>query len=155
MQTVALIVAAGKGERFGSAVPKQYACLGGIPILTRSIRAFVEHPWIDAVRVVIGEDDHERYAAATRGMALLEPAIGGATRQATVRTGLESLAALAPERVLIHDAARPLVSSEPGAERGHAAQPRPRLGCVVVAALNRATEGSTRCRALRAGRCAR
>ena len=52
MQTVALIVAAGKGERFGSAVPKQYACLGGIPILTRSIRAFVEHSRIDAVRVV-------------------------------------------------------------------------------------------------------
>jgi len=111
MQTVALIVAAGKGERFGSGVPKQYACLGGIPILTRSIRAFVEHPGIDAVRVVIGEDDRERYAAATRGVALLEPAIGGATRQATVRTGLESLAALAPERVLIHDAARPLVST--------------------------------------------
>ncbi len=111
MQTVALIVAAGKGERFGSGVPKQYACLGGIPILTRSIRAFVEHSRIDAVRVVIGEDDHERYAAATRGMALLEPAIGGATRQATVRTGLESLAALAPERVLIHDAARPLIST--------------------------------------------
>ena len=111
MQTVALIVAAGKGERFGSGVPKQYACLGGVPILTRSIRAFVEHPWIDAVRVVIGEDDHERYAAATRGMALLEPAIGGTTRQATVRIGLESLAALSPERVLIHDAARPLIST--------------------------------------------
>lgn len=110
MQTVALIVAAGKGERFGTAVPKQYACLGGIPILTRSIGAFVDHPRIDAVRVVIGADDRDHYEAATRDIALLEPVVGGATRQATVREGLESLVALAPERVLVHDAARPLVS---------------------------------------------
>jgi 2-C-methyl-D-erythritol 4-phosphate cytidylyltransferase/2-C-methyl-D-erythritol 2,4-cyclodiphosphate synthase len=111
MQTVALIVAAGKGERFGTSVPKQYACLGGIPILTRSIRAFVEHPRIGAVRVVISADDCERYQAVTRDMSLLEPVVGGATRQETVRQGLESLAALAPEQVLIHDAARPLVSA--------------------------------------------
>jgi 2-C-methyl-D-erythritol 4-phosphate cytidylyltransferase/2-C-methyl-D-erythritol 2,4-cyclodiphosphate synthase len=111
MQTVALIVAAGRGERFGTAVPKQYACLDGVSILARSIRAFANHPGIDAVRVVIGEADRDRYATATAGLALLEPAIGGATRQATVRAGLESLAATPPMRVLIHDAARPLVSA--------------------------------------------
>ncbi|MGD9509080.1 MAG: bifunctional 2-C-methyl-D-erythritol 4-phosphate cytidylyltransferase/2-C-methyl-D-erythritol 2,4-cyclodiphosphate synthase [Geminicoccaceae bacterium] len=110
MQTVALIVAAGRGERFGTAAPKQYACLGGIPILTRSIRAFADHPRIDAVRVVIGAGDRERYDAATSGMALLEPVTGRATRQETVRAGLESIEEMAPDRVLIHDAARPLVS---------------------------------------------
>lgn len=111
MQTVALIVAAGRGERFGTALPKQYACLGGIPIIARSIGAFARHPGIDAVRVVIGEADRDLYQQASAGFSLLEPIAGGATRQATVRAGLESLAELAPQRVLIHDAARPLVSA--------------------------------------------
>ena len=111
MQTVALIVAAGRGERFGTALPKQYACLGGMPIIARSIGAFARHPGIDAVRVVIGEADRDLYQKASTGFTLLEPVTGGATRQATVRAGLESLADLAPRRVLIHDAARPLVSA--------------------------------------------
>ena len=111
MQTVALIVAAGRGERFGTALPKQYACLGGIPIGARSIGAFARHPGIDAVRVVIGEADRDLYDQASAGFDLLDPVPGGATRQATVRAGLESLADLAPRRVLIHDAARPLVSA--------------------------------------------
>jgi 2-C-methyl-D-erythritol 4-phosphate cytidylyltransferase/2-C-methyl-D-erythritol 2,4-cyclodiphosphate synthase len=111
MQTVALIVAAGRGERFGAALPKQYACLGGITVLRRSIMAFVRHPRVDAVRVVIGADDAGHYAAASEGIDLMPPVIGAATRQATVRAGLESLAEFAPDRVLVHDAARPLVSA--------------------------------------------
>jgi 2-C-methyl-D-erythritol 4-phosphate cytidylyltransferase/2-C-methyl-D-erythritol 2,4-cyclodiphosphate synthase len=110
MQTVALIVAGGRSERFGGTVPKQYACLGGIPVLRRSILAFARHPGIDAVRVVIGSDDGELYDRATAGLSLLPPVTGGGTRQETVRAGLESLAGMAPDRVLIHDAARPLVS---------------------------------------------
>ena len=66
MQTVALIVAAGRGERFGAALPKQYACLGGIAVLRRSILAFAGHPGIDAVRVVIGAGDAELYGEASR-----------------------------------------------------------------------------------------
>jgi 2-C-methyl-D-erythritol 4-phosphate cytidylyltransferase / 2-C-methyl-D-erythritol 2,4-cyclodiphosphate synthase len=111
MQTVALVVAAGRGERFGGRLPKQYAGLGGIPVLRRSIVAFVGHPAVDAVRAVIGADDAPLYAEATAGLDLLPPIVGAATRQSTVRQGLESLAALAPARVLIHDAARPLVST--------------------------------------------
>jgi 2-C-methyl-D-erythritol 4-phosphate cytidylyltransferase / 2-C-methyl-D-erythritol 2,4-cyclodiphosphate synthase len=111
MQTVALIVAAGRGERFGAALPKQYACLGGIPVLRRSILAFAGHPGIDAIRVMIGPEDGEFYGEASAGLELLPPAIGAGTRQATVRAGLESLVELAPERVLVHDAARPLVSA--------------------------------------------
>jgi 2-C-methyl-D-erythritol 4-phosphate cytidylyltransferase / 2-C-methyl-D-erythritol 2,4-cyclodiphosphate synthase len=111
MQTVALVVAAGRGERFGGRLPKQYAGLGGMPVLRRSIMAFVGHPAVDAVRAVIGADDAPLYAEATAGLDLLPPIVGAATRQATVRQGLESLAALDPARVLIHDAARPLVST--------------------------------------------
>jgi 2-C-methyl-D-erythritol 4-phosphate cytidylyltransferase/2-C-methyl-D-erythritol 2,4-cyclodiphosphate synthase len=111
MRNVALVVAAGRGERFGAAVPKQYAGLAGKPVLRHAVEAFVRHPEIDAVRVVIGSEDRDFYAAAVDGLDLLPPVVGGASRQETVRLGLESLAAQAPERVLIHDAARPLVSA--------------------------------------------
>jgi 2-C-methyl-D-erythritol 4-phosphate cytidylyltransferase/2-C-methyl-D-erythritol 2,4-cyclodiphosphate synthase len=111
MQTVALIVAAGRGERFGAALPKQYACLGGMPVLRRSILAFVRHPDIDAVRVMIAPEDGELYSRASEGLDLLPPVTGSPTRQATVRTGLESLVDMAPAHVLVHDAARPLVSA--------------------------------------------
>jgi len=112
MQTVALIVAAGRGERFGGTLPKQYAGLDGIPVLRRSILAFVKHPAIDSVRAVIGPEDAELYASATAGLHLFPPVIGAATRQGTVRNGLESLADWSPAKVLIHDAVRPLVSAE-------------------------------------------
>ena len=111
MRTVALIVAAGRGERFRAGLPKQYAGLAGRPVLRRAAAAFAAHPGIDAVRVVIGEADRDAYGEAVAGLPLLAPAVGGRTRQETVRRGLESLEALAPERVLIHDAARPLVSA--------------------------------------------
>ena len=70
MQTVALIVAAGRGERFGAALPKQYACLGGIAVLRRSILAFVDHPGVDAVRVVIGAADAKLYVLSA-GLGLI------------------------------------------------------------------------------------
>ncbi|MFO1067248.1 MAG: bifunctional 2-C-methyl-D-erythritol 4-phosphate cytidylyltransferase/2-C-methyl-D-erythritol 2,4-cyclodiphosphate synthase [Geminicoccaceae bacterium] len=108
---VALIVAAGKGARFGDTTPKQYARLAGRPVLRRSVEAFMNHPRIDAVRVVIDPSHAALYAEATEGLSLLEPVAGGATRQDSVRLGLESLEPKAPDLVLIHDAARPLVSA--------------------------------------------
>lgn len=111
MRTVALVVAAGRGERFGAGLPKQYARLAGKPILRHAVEALLAHPAVDAVRVVIAPGDEALYAAATAGLSLLPPVAGGAERQETVRLGLESLEALAPERVLIHDAARPLASA--------------------------------------------
>lgn len=108
---VALVVAAGRGRRFGDPLPKQYLRLAGSPVLRHAVRAFAGHPAIDAVRVVIGPDDAALYAAAVEGIALLDPVIGGSERQDSVRIGLESLADAAPDRVLIHDAARPLVST--------------------------------------------
>jgi 2-C-methyl-D-erythritol 4-phosphate cytidylyltransferase/2-C-methyl-D-erythritol 2,4-cyclodiphosphate synthase len=104
---IALIVAAGRGHRFGGELPKQYRLLGGRPLLWYSAAAFSRHPGITAVRAVIHPDDHELYARATEGLCLLEPVMGGIERQDSARLGLESLAPLGPERVLIHDAARP------------------------------------------------
>jgi|SRR5579871_1449660 len=106
-----LVVAAGKGERAGGAVPKQYASLLGKPILRWTIEAFARHPKVAAIQVAIGPDQSKIYATAVAGLDLLPPIIGGATRQESVRRGLEALAVGAPDMVLIHDAARPLVSS--------------------------------------------
>lgn len=105
-----LIVAAGKGERLGGAVPKQYLPLLGTSILRRSILAFARRADIGPVQVMIGPNDQQRFAEATSGMTLLPPLLGGVTRQQTVTKGLEALAAHQPDFVLIHDAARPLVS---------------------------------------------
>mgnify|MGYP002139218481 CR=1 FL=1 len=104
--TIALIVAAGRGRRFGGPVPKQYATLAGEPVIRHCVRAFQKHPAIDAIKVVIGPDDYADYAAALTGFDLLPPTIGGETRQDSVRLGLVALSTLAPARVLIHDAAR-------------------------------------------------
>ena len=111
-QTVALIVAGGRGERAGGGVPKQYRMLGGTPLLARAIAPFAAHPRIDAVRVVIHRDDAAAYASATAAFALLAPVDGGATRQDSARKGLESLREIAPANVLIHDAARPFVTPD-------------------------------------------
>ena len=108
-ETIALIVAAGRGQRLGDPIPKQYLDLAGRPVLRRTVEAFLAHPQIDAVRVVIRPDDSERYRAAVAGLDLLQPVPGGAERQDSVRAGLESLESLAPKSILIHDAARPLV----------------------------------------------
>ena len=107
--TVALIVAAGRGHRAGGGLPKQYRLLAGQSLLRRSCLAFLNHPRIDAVGVVIHPDDAPLYAESTTGLEILPPVHGGATRQDSCRNGLESLIGLAPQKVLIHDAARPFV----------------------------------------------
>ncbi len=114
MSIAALIVAAGRGVRAGGGLPKQYAALGGEPMLARALRPFLAHPLIAAVQTVIGADDGPLYAAATAGSGakLAPPVTGGASRQDSARLGLEALAARAPRLVLIHDAARPFVSQD-------------------------------------------
>ncbi|HUK60082.1 MAG TPA: bifunctional 2-C-methyl-D-erythritol 4-phosphate cytidylyltransferase/2-C-methyl-D-erythritol 2,4-cyclodiphosphate synthase [Stellaceae bacterium] len=104
---IALVVAAGRGTRLEGPLPKQYRPLGGKPLLRHAVSALASHPRINGVRVVIHGDDRAQYDAAVAGLDLLAPVEGGAARQDSVRLGLESLGSLAPERVLIHDAARP------------------------------------------------
>ncbi|MGB4102112.1 MAG: bifunctional 2-C-methyl-D-erythritol 4-phosphate cytidylyltransferase/2-C-methyl-D-erythritol 2,4-cyclodiphosphate synthase [Alphaproteobacteria bacterium] len=110
-KNVALIVAAGSGERFGGALPKQYMDLAGQPILRRSVQAFLNHPDISGVLVVINPAHGDLYEAAVGDLGLSAPARGGSSRQESVLNGLEALAAQAPDNVLIHDAARPLVDA--------------------------------------------
>jgi 2-C-methyl-D-erythritol 4-phosphate cytidylyltransferase/2-C-methyl-D-erythritol 2,4-cyclodiphosphate synthase len=106
-------MAAGRGERARRERPKQYADLAGQSVLRHTLNALLSQRSIDAALVVIGPADHPAYSAATRGLPkLLEPVIGGATRQASVRNGLEALADHAPELVLVHDAARPFVAPD-------------------------------------------
>jgi 2-C-methyl-D-erythritol 4-phosphate cytidylyltransferase/2-C-methyl-D-erythritol 2,4-cyclodiphosphate synthase len=110
-ETVALIVAAGRGHRAGEGLPKQYRMLAGQSVLRRSCLAFLRHPKIDAVRVVIHPDDSDLYADSIDGLGLMPPVHGGETRQISCCNGLESLSDLAPRHVLIHDAARPFVDN--------------------------------------------
>jgi len=112
MSTIALIVAAGRGTRLGSDVPKQYLLLGGKPVLRHAVEAFLGHEAVSALRVVIHQGDRGRHDAALAGLDVLPPVGGGASRQDSVRRGLESLAESPPKRVLIHDAARPFVGHE-------------------------------------------
>lgn len=111
MTVAALIVAAGRGERVGGELPKQYRAVAGQPLLRWSVAAFAAHPSIDRVRVVIRPEDRPHYDRSTAGLSLLAPVDGGATRCESVRRGLESLADDPPDRVLIHDGARPFVTA--------------------------------------------
>ncbi len=100
----ALIVAAGAGARFGGSVPKQYLPLLGKPILAWSVAAFKNHPLISDVLVVVSPDHP--------GFAEVASVAGGKDRQESVRLGLAALRAQKPDVVLIHDAARPLVTEQ-------------------------------------------
>jgi 2-C-methyl-D-erythritol 4-phosphate cytidylyltransferase / 2-C-methyl-D-erythritol 2,4-cyclodiphosphate synthase len=105
--TYALIVAAGRGTRFGGALPKQYLSLGDTSVLRHAVAAFTTHPKIAGVQVVIRDEDRKIFGEAVAGLAVLPPVPGGAERQDSVRLGLEALVPHDPARVLIHDAARP------------------------------------------------
>lgn len=113
----ALIVAAGRGHRVGGPLPKQYQDLVGRPVLHHTLRALGAHPRVDLVQVVIHADDATLYERAASDLPeevvnkLLPPVPGGALRQDSVRRGLEDLVKRAPALVLIHDGARPLVST--------------------------------------------
>lgn len=104
----ALIVAAGVGARSGSTVPKQFAPVAGRPMIAHSYVALSRHPAIERVLVAIGPGQDERLDAALGPVPRIT---GGATRRASVLAGLETLAADAPDYILIHDAARPFLPS--------------------------------------------
>ena len=80
LETVALIVSAGRGRRISGKTPKQYLPLGGETILSKTARAFINHKKIDAVRIVIHPDDQDLYDTATGGLNLLSPVYGGPER---------------------------------------------------------------------------
>jgi 2-C-methyl-D-erythritol 4-phosphate cytidylyltransferase/2-C-methyl-D-erythritol 2,4-cyclodiphosphate synthase len=115
LKTAALIVAGGRGTRASSPLPKQYARIGTMSVLARTLSVFLEHPGIALVQVVTAAGDAALYDAAVASLnssKLLAPVLGGPTRQFSVRNGLNALIPHAPDRVLIHDAVRPFVTAD-------------------------------------------
>jgi 2-C-methyl-D-erythritol 4-phosphate cytidylyltransferase/2-C-methyl-D-erythritol 2,4-cyclodiphosphate synthase len=104
MTVTALIVAAGKGERLGGGVPKQYRRLGGKPVLRWAVESLIRHPAVQSARVVVGKGQEELAASALAGLNLGPLIEGGVERADSVRAGL---AAIHADAVLVHDAARP------------------------------------------------
>jgi 2-C-methyl-D-erythritol 4-phosphate cytidylyltransferase/2-C-methyl-D-erythritol 2,4-cyclodiphosphate synthase len=104
MTVTALIVAAGRGERLGGDVPKQYLPIGGKPVLRWAVEALAGHPSIDQVRVVIGAGQEDLAQAALGGLPVGDLITGGAERSDSVLNGLR---AIDDGAVLVHDAARP------------------------------------------------
>lgn len=103
-----VVVAAGRGRRFGSEVPKQYLALGGAPVLLHALRPFTSHPEVACVVVVLPAADAEsppQWLAPLLGETL-RVVPGGDERSDSVAAGLAAL----PEActiVLVHDGARP------------------------------------------------
>ena len=101
-QVAAVVVAAGQGLRAGGEIPKQFRRIAGETLLERALSAFAEASEVTFVQPVIRPDDVNLVRRLTRGMNVLEPVAGGATRQASVRAGLEALVACTPDIVLVH-----------------------------------------------------
>jgi 2-C-methyl-D-erythritol 4-phosphate cytidylyltransferase/2-C-methyl-D-erythritol 2,4-cyclodiphosphate synthase len=109
MSIAALLLAAGRGARFGAPEPKQYAPLLGRPVLRHAAEALLEGGAVRWLQPVCAQGEEARVAALLEGLPVLPPVPGGATRQESVRRGLAALAPLAPRHVLVHDAARPVI----------------------------------------------
>lgn len=106
---IALILSGGTGSRLGGDIPKQYMEVGGKPIIAYCLETLKAHPGIDGVRVVAAKEWHEliRQWAGAKLQGFSEP---GQTRQLSIWNGLQDIRR--DVVVLVHDAARPLVSAE-------------------------------------------
>lgn len=113
--TIVILVAAGRGTRAGAGIPKQYRTIGGIPLIRRTIKRFIEALPAARILPVIHPADRSLFEFASgpiEGDGILPPAFGGQTRQQSVHAGLEAIHQLPkqPKLVLIHDCARPFTS---------------------------------------------
>jgi len=110
----AILVAAGRGERFGSDQPKAFAKLGELPLLAEPLRRLDESEWVDAVVLVAppGWEEPAILLAEELGCSKVRACVpGGATRADSVRAGVAEVADDAAV-VLVHDAARPLLPDD-------------------------------------------
>ena len=109
---VAIVVAAGKGNRLGGDRPKQFLELAGIPILIHTLRRFEESNTISQVVVVVPAGETDAVLWATREFGLNKPAkavVGGETRAQSVLCGLRAIDEA--DIIAVHDAVRPLVTA--------------------------------------------
>src|SRR6185437_13137857 len=113
MATWIVVLAAGGGTRFGDATPKQYADLGGAPVLARTLARLATLD-ADAIVVALAPDDVHYDDAIGARERVLPLRCGGATRAATVRKALQAIAPRVADDdwILVHDAARPCVSRD-------------------------------------------
>ncbi|TNF62659.1 MAG: bifunctional 2-C-methyl-D-erythritol 4-phosphate cytidylyltransferase/2-C-methyl-D-erythritol 2,4-cyclodiphosphate synthase [Rhodobacteraceae bacterium] len=110
MTTAAIVVAAGRGLRAGGGQPKQWRDLAGRRVADWTLDALRSCPGIDCIVLVLSPEDTEAWSDYAGGELIL--ARGGATRDASVRNGLEALVGKGISHVLIHDVARPCI--DPG-----------------------------------------
>lgn len=129
MRIAAILVAAGSGTRFGAETPKQFLTLAGKPVIRHAAEALAAH-----VSLLQPVGDAGVIDVAVAGVAGLLPTVpGGATRQDSVRAGLEALVPHAPDIVLVHDAARPIIP--PGTIPALVAALRESAGAIPGAAV--------------------
>jgi 2-C-methyl-D-erythritol 4-phosphate cytidylyltransferase len=115
MKHTAVILGGGTGTRFKGSIPKQFLPLGGRPVIAYTLDAFDQAPSIDAIVVVVPAGWEKQCAAdlTSNGLAKLSKILtGGETRQLSCRRALRYLKTMPPEIVVVHDAARPLVTME-------------------------------------------
>src|SRR3569833_3340672 len=105
----ALIVAAGRGSRFGGPLPKQYALLAGRPVLRHTLEAYRSAPAINRLRVVLAPGDEIHYQAAVQGLGLPAPNKNKTNHQQTNQNKHKTQTNKTPDFVAVHDAARPFV----------------------------------------------
>ncbi|MCA0927224.1 bifunctional 2-C-methyl-D-erythritol 4-phosphate cytidylyltransferase/2-C-methyl-D-erythritol 2,4-cyclodiphosphate synthase [Ruegeria profundi] len=108
MTTAAIIVAAGRGQRAGGGIPKQWRALAGRRVADWTIDRF--RGQVDHIVLVLSEEDQKAWAEFEGSDLIL--AKGGHDRAGSVRSGLSALRSLAVQRVLIHDVARPCVQKQ-------------------------------------------
>ncbi|WP_442684000.1 2-C-methyl-D-erythritol 4-phosphate cytidylyltransferase [Stenotrophomonas sp. JC08] len=108
-QVWAVVPAAGRGTRFGGALPKQYLQAGGQPLLAHTLEALLSHPGVAGVMVVIAENDADWPGWSAFADKPVLTCTGGETRALSVLAGLQALpdSVRADDFVLVHDAARP------------------------------------------------
>jgi 2-C-methyl-D-erythritol 4-phosphate cytidylyltransferase/2-C-methyl-D-erythritol 2,4-cyclodiphosphate synthase len=105
MRIAAILVAAGTGSRFGADMPKQFLTLAGKPVIRHAAEALADYA---SLLQPVGEAEPiDRALDGIPGLLAAVP--GGATRQDSVRAGLEALEPFEPDIVLVHDAARPCI----------------------------------------------
>lgn len=104
----AIILAAGRGQRLKSKIPKQFMTIDGRQILSYSVKTFREHPMIDEVIITTSPENFEQVKTDYSDCIVV---LGGDTRQASATLGLQA-AQDGTENILVHDSARPFVTNE-------------------------------------------
>ncbi|MBR3143741.1 2-C-methyl-D-erythritol 4-phosphate cytidylyltransferase [Candidatus Saccharibacteria bacterium] len=117
MKKIAIIIAGGSGKRMGQDIPKQFLNVGEKPVIIYTLEAFQNHPMIDAIIVVCIDGWQtvlESYAKQFDITKLVSIVKGGSCGQASIKHGLDEAKRLFDDDdiVLIHDAIRPMVSSD-------------------------------------------